>query len=58
MHRGVLPLRVLILVDKKGADSFVELGMLHVTLTDSILHLEDILGVHVGATLDLLEDYG
>ena len=54
----MLPLRVLVLVDEQGTHTFIKLSMLHVALTDAILHLEDIFDVHIGAALDLLEDNG
>ena len=54
----VLPLRVLVLIDEQGSNTFIELSMLHESLRDTVLHLEDILGIHVGSTDNLLEDNG
>ena len=54
----VLPLRVLVFVHEQGSHTLIKLRVLHVALTDAVLHLEDIFDVHVGSTLDLLEDDG
>ena len=54
----MFPLWVLVLVDEQGPHTLIKLSMLHVALTDAILHLEDILDVHAGPSLYLLKDDG
>ena len=52
----MLPLRALVLVDKEGAHSFIELGVIHVALTHAVFHLEHIFDAHALSSLNLLED--
>ena len=52
----VHPLGALVFVDQEGPNTLIELSVVHVTLADPILHLEDVLHVHLRASFDLLKD--
>jgi len=57
-HGLVFPLGRAVLVDKKRANTFEELGVVHETLRDTVLHLKDFFDAHRRAALDLFEHDG
>jgi hypothetical protein len=54
----VLPDGITVLFYKQSTYTLEELGMVHETLTNFVLHFEDLTHVHLTSSFDLLKHYG